>query len=324
MALSDRGPRTYKSEYGFFLLKNMNSCQLINGTILCNPSAMIKVDKSSDTCITTLYSSDCRYFTNYECEKVEDICSFQRTTNFKEFTHISENKFFAIFKRNSKLKFKEGEVNYIYKCEDGRQELGNAAVINVKVLVPVLVKGQLNRLFYVPKNILESQEVEYLKDQSMKNLVVSTDRGSRSYNSEYGFFLLKNMDSCQLFNETFLCDPSAMIKVEKSSDTCITSLYFSDCKYFTNNDCRKVYEKCSFEKTTNFKEFTHISENIFFAIFKRNSKLNFKEGEVNYIYKCEDGRQELGTLIFDKWVTNKFTGTVEVEENCSLITAHFQ
>lgn len=137
--------------------------------------------------------------------------------------------------------------------------------------------------------IPQSQEYAYLKDRSINNLAVILGSDTFGRSIVAGYFLISNMDSCKLINETFLCNPSLMKKVLNDEDSCITRLYNSDCRSFKNYDCYKVNKKCGFEKAVAFDEFTKLFDKKCFALFSRKA---------NFIYKCEDGREKKGELEF--------------------------
>lgn len=105
-------------------------------------------------------------------------------------------------------------------------------------VLPLLSKGQLYKLTYVPRILDQSDDLEYLKDQSIKNFAV-TDKG---------YILFKNMDSCHIVNETFFCDPSNMIKVTNSADSCITRLYENNCSL--TRDCYKTNGEFCLERSS--------------------------------------------------------------------------
>lgn len=202
-------------------------------------------------------------------------------------------------KHFSDIKDAKKYIKFTYNLENISR---NDAVINVKMAISFIVKGKLYRITYVPKYLPETYEFGSLIDQSVSYLLVLL-------NSD-GYFLIKDIDSCKLVNDIFFCDPTIMKKVLNKDDSCITNLYNSDCKWTLHTDCSKTLEKCSFYRSSIHDEFTPISHNKLFALFGR---------EANYIYKCDDGFEEKGKLVFGN---NIFAGTVKVEENCSLITAY--
>lgn len=186
----------------------------------------------------------------------------------------------------------------------------NAVVISVRMAIPFLVKAELHRINYVPRRNIETKTFEFLRDQSIGNLGHQKDH--YGYNTG-SYFIIKDIDKCQLMNETFLCDPAFTTKVQDNYQTCVTLLFSSDCNWESRYDCTRVREKCMYEESrTRYKEFTYLGDNKFFASMTR---------EANYIYKCDDGRQEEGVLIFNDWNDHRYAGTVEIEENCSLSTA---
>lgn len=188
----------------------------------------------------------------------------------------------------------------------------NSVVINVKMALPYLVRTELHRVQYVPTYNIEKQVVEHLRDQSISNFGVQKD--INGYSSNQGFFIIKNMNNCLLVNETLLCDPALTTAVKYNYQTCISSLFGSNCNSEYSSDCPKVHGTCVYEQPmTRYKEFTYLESNKFFALFTR---------EANYIYKCEGGMDEKGVLVFSYYGDHMHTGTVEVDENCSLITAY--
>lgn len=193
----------------------------------------------------------------------------------------------------------------------------NAAVLNVKMRVPVLVKVNLHRINYVPTQDANTKTIQFIRDQSISNIAVNTLYSVREANKMYGsFFLIKNMDQCEHINETFFCDPALTTRVTDYRETCTTSLYKSDCKWETNFQCLKTRQKCIYEESnTSYKEFTYLGDKVFYAFLTR---------EANYMYECENGRKEKGTLTFKSEGNgdHHYAGTIEIDENCKLTTAH--
>lgn len=191
----------------------------------------------------------------------------------------------------------------------------NGAVVTVKMAVPILVEAQLHRINYVQRQIPNSEAFESIKDQSVDSIAVSNEFYNYRINSDYeGFYLIKNIDNCELFNESFLCDAASITKVQNKEDSCTTLLFKSNCDFDKGYSCDNIDEKCIYEESTfSYKEFTYLGDNRFYALLTR---------EANYKYECEDGRKEEGKLIFETFGDHRYTGNIEIEENCNLITAH--
>ncbi|KAL5283648.1 hypothetical protein ACFFRR_006109 [Megaselia abdita] len=198
-------------------------------------------------------------------------------------------------------------INFTFEV----QKLSNsAAVVNVKMAVPILVKTELHRINYVPKENSKTNTYEFLIDQSIENIAVNKEY---SYSNDANYFLIKDIDKCEIMNETLLCDPSLTIK-STTNQTCTALLFNSNCFWNSNYYCVQALEKCLYEESqSRYKEFTHLGDNKFFVLMTR---------EANYVYKCDDGREEKGLLVFVSFGLHQYTGTVEIEENCTLITAH--
>ncbi|KAL5283647.1 hypothetical protein ACFFRR_006108 [Megaselia abdita] len=204
--------------------------------------------------------------------------------------------------------FEQAKKYYTFTFEV--QKLSNSiAVVNVRIAVPILVNIELHRINYVPKENTKTKNYEFLRDQSIGNLAVNKN----SRNNYGDFYLIKDIDRCEIMNETLLCDPTLTTKSSKS-DTCTALLFISDCDWDVNFYCDWARRKCLYEESSSrYKEFTYLGDNKFFVLMDR---------EANYIYKCEDRNQEEGLMVFKSYGDHRYTGTVEIKENCTLITAH--
>ncbi|KAL5284675.1 hypothetical protein ACFFRR_006781 [Megaselia abdita] len=183
----------------------------------------------------------------------------------------------------------------------------NAAVIVVEMEVPVLDKFNLYRIFYIPRDNSKTSKIEFIKDQSLSNFAYIERMWPRE------LILIKNIDSCELTNDTFFCDPMKTTNVQDKESSCTTLIFFSECYQEQNNACRLLEKKCTFEESSSHKEFTYVGDNKFYVFLTR---------EANYIYECDDGRREEGKFMFESLKDHHYFGTVDIEENCVLRTAH--
>ncbi|KAL5283646.1 hypothetical protein ACFFRR_006107 [Megaselia abdita] len=202
-------------------------------------------------------------------------------------------------------------INFTFEV----QKLSHSAVVvNVRMAVPVLVKAELHRINYVPRGNSKTKTYEFLRDQSIGSVAVNKEySGYRSYNNYGDFYLIKDIDRCEIMNETFLCDPSLTAKSSESG-TCTALLFKSDCDWDNNYYCEQVRKQCLYEESSSrYKEFTYLGDNKFFVLMDR---------EANYIYNCENRNQEEGLMVFKSYGDHRYTGTIEIEENCTLTTAY--
>ncbi|KAL5284674.1 hypothetical protein ACFFRR_006780 [Megaselia abdita] len=194
-------------------------------------------------------------------------------------------------------------INFYFNLE---KLINHQVFADVKMEVPLLVKSDLYRIYYVPYLNPDSKEVELILDQSISNLVVTAQFAD--------FFLIKNMDSCKLINDTFLCDPEQTERVQARHLSCASFLFEPKCLWKNGNRCTFLEGSCSYkEALSEYKEFTYVGDNKFYVFLTR---------EANYIYECDDGRREEGKFMFESLKDHHYSGTVVIEENCILRTAH--
>ncbi|KAL5284415.1 hypothetical protein ACFFRR_006609 [Megaselia abdita] len=210
----------------------------------------------------------------------------------------------------------ESKSNYFYPTHEKNLEMAmkyidlifnlnkiseNSVVVTVEIGIPVLVKSELFRIFYVPRLNPKTGNFEFLKDQSIRHLV--------RISSNFHFFLIKNIESCEFFNGTMICDPRQTKRVTDRDSTCVTKQNNYGCY-----ESDRFEEICEFEKLkSRHEEFTYLGDSKFYALLTRKA---------NYIYHCNDGRVQEGELVFTNREIRRYAGIVEVEDNCTLRTAY--
>ncbi|KAL5276683.1 hypothetical protein ACFFRR_002104 [Megaselia abdita] len=180
----------------------------------------------------------------------------------------------------------------------------NAVVVTVEVGIPVLMKSELFRIFYIPRFNLKTGNIEILKDQSIRHLV--------RISNNLHYFLIKNIKSCEFVNGAMICDPRQTERVIDSVSTCVTKQHSYGC-YGTYYESDRFEKTCEFEKLkSRHEEFTYLDDSKFYALLTRKA---------NYIYHCNDGKVQEGELVLRNQEIRRYAGVVEIEDNCTLRTA---
>lgn len=97
-------------------------------------------------------------------------------------------------------------INFTFSLSSKRRS--DESIINVGMAVPFLVEADLFRIYYVP---IRNGGVQFIEDKSITHIAASYLSTGRDCANDV-YFLIKNIDLCDLVGETFLCDPALVTK----------------------------------------------------------------------------------------------------------------
>lgn len=230
--------------------------------------------------------------------------TFDERLRIKEKMSEAANPIYLYPNYVSNFEIAKEYISFTFRLE---KIANNAVVISVIMAIPFVQRAELYHIDYVPRENPRTKTFELLKDQNLTKLVYAKREDSGT------FYFINEIHKCEIINGIFLCDSSLLTRIQDNHQTCTTLLFKSNCTFETYDNCSRARETCLYEDLeSDYKKFTHLGNNKFFVLLTK---------EENYTYKCDGFKDhEKGVLVFSESGDHLYTGTVEIDKNCTLET----
>lgn len=173
--------------------------------------------------------------------------------------------------------------------------------VYVNMFLPSTEVAELHWITYLP--IKRNNCIQVLRDKRITNIVF------KNHDQQ---LTIQNPEQCYFIEDLMICEDSNYVEIR---DSCVSKVFSSYCNFNYRKECIRVLGKhCTYDNLTgdNFEEFTYLGDNKFYVLMTKPT---------HYVYTCTPDVQR-GTLTFDIHSDHPYSGIIEIENNCSLVTAH--